>query len=93
MKFDAQRIGSIEAARESLRKWKPWWCEWHERTPNGAMNASSEPCPIWVTACPIRRLGNILRRHRIAPAPKRGQTTSWRDFIAAHTDVLRNSLS
>jgi putative transposase len=28
-------------------------------------------------------VGNILRRHGIAPAPKRGQTTSWKDFIAA----------
>ena len=33
-------------------------------------------------------VGNILRRHGIAPAPKRGQTTSWRDFIAAHMDVM-----
>jgi putative transposase len=33
-------------------------------------------------------VGNILRRHGIAPAPKRSQTTSWRDFIAAHMDVM-----
>src|SRR6266436_2363068 len=33
-------------------------------------------------------VGNILRRHGIAPAPKRSQTTSWKDFIAAHMDVL-----
>ncbi len=33
-------------------------------------------------------VGNILRRHGIAPAPKRGQTTSWKDFIAAHMSVL-----
>jgi homeodomain-containing protein len=33
-------------------------------------------------------VGNILRRHGIAPAPKRSQTTSWRDFIAAHMNVL-----
>ena len=33
-------------------------------------------------------VGNILRRHGIAPAPKRSRTTSWRDFIAAHMDVL-----
>src|ERR1700719_3309912 len=32
--------------------------------------------------------GNILRRHGIAPAPKRGQTTTWKDFIAAHMNVL-----
>jgi putative transposase len=33
-------------------------------------------------------VGNILRRHGIAPAPKRSQTTSWRDFITAHMNVL-----
>ena len=33
-------------------------------------------------------VGNILRRHGIGPAPKRSRTTSWKDFIAAHMDVL-----
>ena len=33
-------------------------------------------------------VGNILRRDGIAPAPKRSQTTSWKDFIAAHLNVL-----
>jgi putative transposase len=33
-------------------------------------------------------VGNILRRHDIPPAPKREQTTSWRDFIRAHMAVL-----
>src|SRR5688572_12028680 len=33
-------------------------------------------------------VGNILRRHGIAPAPKRSQTTTWKDFIAAHLAVL-----
>ena len=33
-------------------------------------------------------VGNILRRHGVAPAPKRSQTTSWKDFIAAHMSVL-----
>ena len=33
-------------------------------------------------------VGNILRRHGIAPAPKRSRTTSWKDFVAAHMDVL-----
>src|SRR6202171_1899150 len=33
-------------------------------------------------------VGNILRRHGIAPAPTRSQTTSWKDFIAAHMNVL-----
>ena len=33
-------------------------------------------------------VGNILRRHDIAPAPKRSQTTTWKDFIRRHIDVL-----
>jgi putative transposase len=33
-------------------------------------------------------VGNILRRHGIAPAPKRSQMTTWKDFIAAHMAVL-----
>jgi putative transposase len=33
-------------------------------------------------------VGNILRRHGVAPAPKRSRTTSWKDFIAAHMNVL-----
>ena len=33
-------------------------------------------------------VGNILRRHGIPPAPKRKHTTTWRDFIRAHMDVL-----
>ena len=33
-------------------------------------------------------VGNILRRHGIAPAPKRSQSTTWKQFIAAHMDVL-----
>ena len=33
-------------------------------------------------------VGNVLRHHGIAPAPKRSQTTAWKDFIAAHMAVL-----
>jgi putative transposase len=33
-------------------------------------------------------IGNILKRHGIAPAPKRSQNTTWKDFIAAHMAVL-----
>src|SRR5216684_808297 len=31
---------------------------------------------------------NILRRHGIAPAPKRSQITSWKNFLAVHMNVL-----
>jgi putative transposase len=33
-------------------------------------------------------VGNILKRHGIAPAPKRSQTTTWKDFISTHMAVL-----
>jgi hypothetical protein len=33
-------------------------------------------------------VGNILQRHGIAPAPERSQVTSWKEFIAAHINVL-----
>ena len=33
-------------------------------------------------------VGNVLRRHGIAPAPKRTQTTTWKEFIRSHMAVL-----
>ena len=33
-------------------------------------------------------VGNILKRHGIAPAPQRKHSTRWSDFIRAHMDVL-----
>ena len=35
-----------------------------------------------------RTVGNILRRHNIAPAPERSRTTTWKEFIRTHTNVL-----
>jgi len=33
-------------------------------------------------------VGNILKRHGIPPAPERKKTTTWREFIRLHMDVL-----
>ncbi len=33
-------------------------------------------------------VGNILKRHGIPPAPERKKTTTWKEFIRAHRDVL-----
>ena len=33
-------------------------------------------------------VGNILKRHGIPPAPEREKTTTWKEFIRAHLDVL-----
>jgi putative transposase len=33
-------------------------------------------------------VGNVLKRHDIAPAPERKTTTTWKEFIRTHMDVL-----
>ena len=33
-------------------------------------------------------VGNILKRHGIPPAPERKTTTTWKEFIRSHMDVL-----
>jgi putative transposase len=33
-------------------------------------------------------VANLLKRHDIPPAPERGRTTRWRDFIRSHMEVL-----
>jgi putative transposase len=42
------------------------------------------------TGCPLGDIpGCCVRyRHDIAPAPKRSQTTTWKEFIRRHMDVL-----
>jgi transposase InsO family protein len=33
-------------------------------------------------------IGNILKRHGVAPAPERKKTTTWKEFIRIHLDLL-----
>jgi transposase InsO family protein len=33
-------------------------------------------------------VGNILKRHGLPPAPERKETTTWKEFIRSHLDVL-----
>jgi len=33
-------------------------------------------------------VGNILKRHGLPPAPERKKTTTWREFIRLHMDML-----
>jgi len=33
-------------------------------------------------------VGNVLKRHGMAPAPERKTTTKWKEFIRTHMDVL-----
>ena len=33
-------------------------------------------------------VGNILKRHGVPPAPERQKTTTWKEFVRSHMDVL-----
>ena len=33
-------------------------------------------------------VGNVLKRHGLPPAPERKSTTTWKEFIRTHMDVL-----
>ena len=33
-------------------------------------------------------VGNVLKRHGLAPAPERKMTTTWKEFIRTHLDLL-----
>jgi putative transposase len=33
-------------------------------------------------------VGNILKRHGLPPAPERKKTTTWREFVRSHMDML-----
>ena len=36
----------------------------------------------------LQGVGNILRRHDIPPTPEGRKTTTWKEFIRSHMDVL-----
>ena len=38
-------------------------------------------------------IGNVLKRHSIAPAPRRSQSTAWKDFLTAHWPSLPEQTS
>ena len=48
---------------------------------------SGEMANLGHTLCD-QSVGNILKEHGIEPAPARRRTTSWKEFIHAHWDVL-----
>ena len=52
------------------------------------MTGSPAHLPTSATKISDQTVGNVLRRHGIAPAPKRSQTTTWKDFITSHVAVL-----
>src|SRR6266576_2790658 len=72
---------------ELTRKPSGWWCGWRRKIPGGADRIVGAMANLGHRLSD-QTVGNILRRHDIPPAPKRKQTTSWKDFIRAHMAVL-----
>ena len=52
------------------------------------MTGSSAPWPTSGLTVSDQTVGNILKRHGIPPAPERKTTTTWKEFIRTHMDVL-----
>src|SRR6266566_704609 len=73
--------------RELTREPSGWWCGWRRKIPGGADRIVGAMANLGHRLSD-QTVGNILRRHDIPPAPKRKQTTSWKDFIRAHMAVL-----
>src|SRR6184192_4086620 len=73
---------------ELTRKPSGWWCRWRRKIPGGGYDRIVGAMANLGHRLSDQTVGNILRRHDIPPAPKRKQTTSWKDFIRAHMAVL-----
>jgi len=56
-------------------------CTWGYRRITGALRNLGHEVSHQTVA-------NVLKRHAIAPAPERGRTMSWREFIRSHMEVL-----
>jgi hypothetical protein len=63
------------------RSWN-WWFKWQERTLAGVTIGLLELLANLGHAVSDQTVGNILRCHGLAPAPKRSQNPTWKDFIA-----------
>jgi putative transposase len=70
--------GEVEALIVQMARENPGWG--YDRIAGALANLGHEISD--------QTVGNVLRRHGMAPAPKRSETTTWKDFIASHMDVL-----
>jgi hypothetical protein len=74
--------------RAPVQKSRIWWFAWLARTPAGATTGLWEHRPIWDIRCPTRLSATSCAGMELPPVPERSQTTTWRDFIRRHMDVL-----
>jgi putative transposase len=56
-------------------------CSWGYRRIAGALDNLGHEVSHQTVA-------NVMKRHDIAPAPERGRTMSWQEFIRSHIEVL-----
>jgi hypothetical protein len=84
-------IAAILAGRESHPNWKHLLSEWRGRIPDGLRSHRGSLANLGHRVCD-QTIGNIVRRHGLAPAPTRSQNTSWKEFIRSHMSVLAGTL-
>ena len=83
-----QAAARLPDGPRSTQEWKRWWSAWHTRIVPGDMIGLSAPSRISGYTISDQTVGNILKRHGIPPAPERKTTTTWKEFIRTHLDVL-----
>ena len=83
----APAVVLIPAAHGFRRKWRRWWSVGTENRGWGYDSILGALANLGYQVSD-QTVGNILRRHNIAPAPERSRTTTWKEFIKSHIDVL-----
>src|SRR4030095_3591101 len=72
----------------STKSWKTLWSAWPERIARGGYDRIVGALSNLGYRISDQTVGNILKRHSILPASERKKTTTWREFIHIHMDVL-----
>ena len=78
----------LQDDRRSTQSWRPWIVRMaQENRPWGYDRLVGALANLGLTVSD-QTVGNVLKRHGIAPAPERKTTTTWKEFVRAHLDVL-----
>jgi putative transposase len=88
---ERSRVQSADAhpdARKLTPQPKIWWFGWLGRILAGGYDRIAGALANLGHNISDQTVGNILKRHGIAPAPKHSQTTTCKEFIRAHMAVL-----
>ena len=88
-KFDVVPvIAAFLAVPASKLRWKRWSFASLSTAGVGVMTVLAGALANLGHVLSDQTVGNILRRYGIAPAPNRSRTTTWKEFIRRHMDVL-----